>query len=173
MTASFQGFYLTVYTDARNLEILLSTIFRPHNSYCIHVDPKADAQFISTVSKIVSCYQGRYPTSFIAALSRSTPVYWGHISIVEAELICLSDLLRAGAGWRYAVNLAGSEMMLVTNKQLVQRLKSGEASESIFSVSKPFALDEEWRFTKKYKLNPEVASAFDPEFQGELKDQIF
>ena len=27
------------------LEVLLATIFRPHNSYCIHVDPYADETF--------------------------------------------------------------------------------------------------------------------------------
>ena len=79
-------------------------------------------------------------------------------------MICLSDLLKADTSWKYAVNLAGSEMMLVTNKQLVQKLKSWEAKGTVFSVSNPIALDEEWRFLKKYKLNPK--GSFDSEFQG-------
>ena len=82
-------------------------------------------------------------------------------------MICLSDLLKADTSWKYAVNLAGSEMMLVTNKQLVQKLKSWEAKGTIFSVSKPIPLDEERRFRKKFKLNPK--GSFDPEFQGAIK----
>ena len=31
---------MTAYTDARALELLLSVIVYPHNSYCIHLDPK-------------------------------------------------------------------------------------------------------------------------------------
>ena len=31
---------MTAYTDARALELLLSVIFVPHNSYCVHLDPK-------------------------------------------------------------------------------------------------------------------------------------
>ena len=46
---------------------------------------------------------------------RSVPVYWGTYSIVEAELACLADLL-AVPGWMYAVNLAGSEVVLATNR---------------------------------------------------------
>ena len=37
---TFKAFYVTAYTDARALEVLLSVIFYPHNSYCIHLDPK-------------------------------------------------------------------------------------------------------------------------------------
>ena len=28
---------MTVYTDARTLELTLATIFPPHNSYCLHI----------------------------------------------------------------------------------------------------------------------------------------
>jgi len=158
------GFYITAYTDARNLEILLSTIFRPHNSYCIHVDSKAEPIFINTVRQLLSCYQSRYPNTFISLSSRSIPVYWGHYSIVEAELICLRDLLQADTSWRYAVNLAGSEMMLVTNYQLVQRLRS-RSKESIFSMSLPMPTKDERRFKTKYKLD--TKAFFDPEFEGD------
>ena len=36
------AYFLTVYTDARILELSLATIFRPHNSYCLHIDKKAE-----------------------------------------------------------------------------------------------------------------------------------
>ena len=48
---------------------------------------------------------------------RAVPVFWGSFSIVEADFACLADLL-AVPGWKYAVNLAGSETMLATNRSL-------------------------------------------------------
>ena len=36
---------------------------------------------------------------------------------MEADFACLADLL-AVPGWKYAVNLAGSETMLATNRSL-------------------------------------------------------
>ena len=59
--------------------------------------------------------RSKYPDSYIYQSSKSTEVYWGHSSIVEAELLCLSDLLNNNRSWHYAINLAGSEMMTLTN----------------------------------------------------------
>ena len=39
------AYVMTVVYDPRNIELTLATIFRPHNSYCIHVDPKSDQMF--------------------------------------------------------------------------------------------------------------------------------
>ena len=61
----------------------------------------------------------QYPGSYIFPSSENTPVYWGHSSILQAELFCLSDLLNNNRSWKYAINLAGSEMMTWTNKELV------------------------------------------------------
>ena len=39
------AYAMTVFSDARNIELSLATIFRPHNSYCLHIDPKSDHVF--------------------------------------------------------------------------------------------------------------------------------
>ena len=39
------AYVMTVINDPRNIELTLATIFRPHNSYCLHVDPKSDLLF--------------------------------------------------------------------------------------------------------------------------------
>ena len=41
------------------LELSLASIFRPHNSYCLHVDSKSDERFQRTVSHILSCYRAK------------------------------------------------------------------------------------------------------------------
>ena len=39
------AYVMSVVSDPRNIELTLATIFRPHNSYCLHVDPKSDQLF--------------------------------------------------------------------------------------------------------------------------------
>ena len=39
------AYVITAFTDARNVELTLATIFRPHNSYCLHIDAKSDRLF--------------------------------------------------------------------------------------------------------------------------------
>ena len=107
------------YNDARNIEMILSTVFRPHNVYCIHIDPKGGQVFIRTIQQIIACYKAKYPEAKIFQSSTSVPVYWGHFSNVEAELACMRDLLNLDMDWQYLINMAGSELMLSTNKELV------------------------------------------------------
>ena len=39
------AYVITAFSDPRNLELSLATIFRPHNSYCVHIDTKSDTMF--------------------------------------------------------------------------------------------------------------------------------
>ena len=39
------AYAMTVFSDPRNIELSLATIFRPHNSYCLHIDPKSSYVF--------------------------------------------------------------------------------------------------------------------------------
>jgi len=42
-------------------EALLATIFRPHNSYCIYVDSKADSTFQKTIQNLIEKYRDIFP----------------------------------------------------------------------------------------------------------------
>ena len=53
------AYFMTVYTDARILELTLATIFRPHNSYCLHIDKKAGEMFKRTVLHLIDCYRAK------------------------------------------------------------------------------------------------------------------
>ena len=46
-----------------------------------------------TVENILACYESKYPESYISTAKKNIPVYWGHYSIVQAELNCLHDLM--------------------------------------------------------------------------------
>ena len=45
---------MTAYTDARALELLLSVIFYPHNSYCIHIDSKVAQYLVNNGKQLIS-----------------------------------------------------------------------------------------------------------------------
>ena len=53
------AYFITAFTDSRNLELTLATIFRPHNSYCIHIDldSETDPIFTRAVQQILNCYR--------------------------------------------------------------------------------------------------------------------
>ena len=58
----------------------------------------------------MGCYRIRLPGDYIYSPAQSVPVYCGHLSIVEAELFCLTDLMTTlmdnGRDWSYAVDMA-------------------------------------------------------------------
>ena len=99
-----------------------------------------------------------YPKANLFLSTSSVPVYWGHFSIVEAEIICLSDLLSLDIPWKYAIDLAGSEMVLLTNKEMVDFLSADDSSD-IFVES--FPLPDMIRVRNQFQLNPDVA--FNPD----------
>ena len=75
------------------------------------------------MQNMVDCYRNKYPGGYINAVER-IPVYWGHYSIVEAELVCLTELMDSGRNWSYAINMPGSEVMMVTNKEMVSDIRA-------------------------------------------------
>jgi len=158
------AYYITAYTDARNFELLLSTIFRPHNALCVHLDPKASQDFLNTVRQILSCYRERYPgaANHILEASFSVPVFWGHFSIVEAELICLRDLLASNVSWKYAIDVAGSEQVLWTNLELVRHL--AQSPNKIFSDSHEMdSTTKDYRTNHPRRLVADALQKFDPD----------
>ena len=66
---------------------------------------------------------------------QAVDVRWGQFSIVEAELNCLRDLLNNSRPWSYALDMAGSEVMLATNKELVGSLD--RKAKEIYTASFP------------------------------------
>ena len=101
------------------------------------------------MSNMMQCYRKRFSGSYIRSPARSVPVYWGHYSIVEAELICLTDLMESGRNWSYAVDMAGSELMMSTNRELVEDISGNMGL--IYTDSKP--IPDYLKFRIKYQHN--------------------
>ena len=59
------------------------------------------------------------------------PVYWGHISLLEADLTCLRLLLRSNGRWKFYLNLSGSELPRFSVEQMEAMLSSAAANRSL------------------------------------------
>ena len=67
---------------------------------------------------IVSCYQQIFPYSNIFISKYSIPVYWGDISVLDADLICYRQLLDRDKRWNVVINPAESQLPLKTINQI-------------------------------------------------------
>ena len=50
---------------------------------------KCDCLTRMGAENILGCYRQRYPATFISSAQENIAVYWGHWSIVQAELNCM------------------------------------------------------------------------------------
>jgi len=119
------AFSLLTYENVEQTERLLRLVYRPHNVYCIHVDKKSPGMFRRAVESIANCLENVFVTR------DSVDVRWGQISIVDAELTCMKQLLEHSVNWKYFINLVGRDFPLRTNAQLVEILKAYNGSNDI------------------------------------------
>ena len=109
------AYSILAYRNIEQAERLLRAIYRPHNSYCIHIDRKS-SYMRSAISYISRCFDN-------VVMVRPLHIKWGGFSMVQAELNCMELLWNISAKWKYFINLTGEEFPLKTNSQLVQMLK--------------------------------------------------
>lgn len=68
---------------------------------------------------------------------RPIPVYWGHISVVDADMTCMRMMLDKAGNWSYYINLAGTELPLMTYDELEAMLIAANGSNMIESYELP------------------------------------
>ena len=67
------------------LEVFFMLTFRPRDSHCIHVDPKASESTKRAIEAVIKCYKHKYPEASIFMAADPVPVYWGHFSVLEVR----------------------------------------------------------------------------------------
>lgn len=138
------AYSLVVHKNAPMVERILHAIYAPHNIYCIHYDQKSSPAFIKAIQNLARCI----PNLFIA--SKLESVEYAHISRLNADLNCLSDLLRSDVKWKYVINLCGQDFPLKTNYELVMELRELNGSNMLES-SRPSELKKQ-RFSFHHEL---------------------
>ena len=95
---------------------LLKYLYRPHNIYCIHIDKKSPKWWTDGLRQFTKCF------SNIFISTKQVHIVYGSVSILDAHLSCLKDLVNVTADWRYVITLNSPEIPLVTNKEMVDTL---------------------------------------------------
>ncbi|XP_005386113.1 PREDICTED: beta-1,3-galactosyl-O-glycosyl-glycoprotein beta-1,6-N-acetylglucosaminyltransferase 4 isoform X2 [Chinchilla lanigera] len=138
------AYSLVVHKDAIMVERLIHAIYSQHNVYCIHYDLKSPVPFKVAMNNLAKCFSNIFVASKLEA------VEYAHISRLQADLNCLSDLLRSSVPWKYVINLCGQDFPLKSNFELVSELKKLNGANMLESVKPPNSKME--RFTYHHEL---------------------
>ncbi|CAL8102127.1 unnamed protein product [Calicophoron daubneyi] len=133
------AFSLQIYTDIDLAVRLLRAIYRPHNTYCIHVDKKSLPGYFSTMQKAAELIGENV---FLVPNESRFFVEWGGLSTLEADIMCSRLLLAKSRTWKYWINLTGHEFPLRTNWELVTALKAMNHTNIVIGSLNP---REPWR----------------------------
>ena len=77
--------------------------------------------------------------------------YWGHASLVEADLLCLKLLLERSKSWTHIFNLPGS-MLPAFNIEKIEEVVETEIKSWSHVESHRFPVHERWKIKKEHKL---------------------
>lgn len=138
------AYSLVVHKNMPMVERIIRAIYSPHNIYCIHYDQKSSESFITAVNHLTRCF----PNIIIA--SKLESVQYAHITRLNADLNCLSDLMSSEVKWKYAINLCGQDFPLRSNYELVEELKKLNGANMLES-SQPSELKRQ-RFGFQHEL---------------------
>jgi len=74
--------------DLGIFEMFLTLYYEPKNLHCVHLDAKAPLIIKRAVHGLVRCYRERYPANPARIFVVEVPatVYWGHSSVLDADL---------------------------------------------------------------------------------------
>ena len=118
-------------------ELLLGLVYRKGDSVCVHIDAKARDRDKQAARALVSCYKARYNVTNVLLAEPVIPVFWGHFSVLEAEMRCQRSLLGADDGWKMYLNMPGSTLPILTRMGLEKRLKMFQGSSLIQAMPMP------------------------------------
>ncbi|ESN96332.1 hypothetical protein HELRODRAFT_163385 [Helobdella robusta] len=150
------AYNILTHENFQQLESLLSSLYRPHNQYCIHVDAKSK-DMIAKVQQLIKCFDNVFLAS-----KMETVVYAG-ISRLRADLNCMKDHVTRKKRWRYLLNMAASGYPLKTNEEIVKYLKNQNGSNLFVTIKTEGNEYLRRRFLYKYyEINGELKNSKKP-----------
>lgn len=88
------AFAIVTHDQLGLFELLLHSIFRPENAYCIYVGANSPNEYRVAMEELVHCYNQMYPNTSVFMAQNVTGVSWGNYSLIEADLKCMDQLLQ-------------------------------------------------------------------------------
>ncbi|XP_064598321.1 beta-1,3-galactosyl-O-glycosyl-glycoprotein beta-1,6-N-acetylglucosaminyltransferase-like [Liolophura sinensis] len=136
------AFSIVIHKSVEQFERLLRALYRPNNYYCVHVDRKASNAFHMAIKSLADCFDN----VFVAA--KLEVVVYAGFTRLQADINCMQELRQNFSDWKYVLNLAGSEMPLKTNFEMVQILKLYNGTNL---VGKNMRALNPWRWKNRYE----------------------
>lgn len=119
------AFSIKAHVNPRQLEQLLRTVYRPHNTYCIHVDKKTDESVHRAINQIGNCFKN------VHVIQKPINLIYASSAHVRVELELMKLCRARGRTWKYYINLTGQDFPLKTNLEMVQILKKLQGQNDI------------------------------------------
>ena len=143
------AYILLVHMSPQQIVRFLKAVYRPHNIYCVHPDPKSGVEFSLYFHLLSKCLGNIFVVSKLTSVTYGT----SSASTFDAQFNCYRDLLNISAQWHYVMNLCGKDLPLRTNREIVEYLRSLNGS----SIINPSKLDEKTLMHRFYsKLQKEA-----------------
>lgn len=114
------AFIITIHKELETFVRLLRAIYAPQNVYCIHIDKKAPKDYKKSVQLLIGCFDN----VFLATVSER--VTYAGFSRLQADINCMSDLVKSPVRWRKVINLCGQDFPVQSNLELVRYMQSKE-----------------------------------------------
>ena len=108
--------------------------------------------FKRAITEMVQCYNKLFGTENVFLADYPIAVYWGHVSLLEMDLICLRQLLNHKRHWDMYVDMAGSELPMVTYETFERALHDSFVANHSIVESKPMPETNKRRVTKSHYL---------------------
>lgn len=126
------AYSFVIYNSPQQVLRLFKYLYKPTNVYCIHPDKKSD-QMVELFRNLVVCLEN------VIMPSNLMKVSWGHFSLLEAQLSCLTALVQwrlrqpEHKKWKYVINLCGKELPLVSTHTIAMSLSKLNGTSSIIA----------------------------------------
>ncbi|XP_002732210.1 N-acetyllactosaminide beta-1,6-N-acetylglucosaminyl-transferase-like [Saccoglossus kowalevskii] len=129
MEASFPIAYsILMYKSVQQVTQLMRMIYMPQNVYCIHVDAKSPWETHKAMKSVARCFDNVFLASQLEMVTHCS------ISVLQAEMNCMRDLINSEYKWKYFINLCGQDFPLKTNYEIVQVLKTLKGKNDVHSI---------------------------------------
>lgn len=125
------AYNLLIHQDLDQVEKLLRAIYRPQNSYCIHIDAKVKPELVDSVRALASCFDNVY------LASRLERIVYAGFSRLQADINCMKDQVNQPIKWKYLINTAGQGFPAKTNAEMVKILKIYNGANDIEGIYGP------------------------------------
>ncbi|KAK7498618.1 hypothetical protein BaRGS_00010278 [Batillaria attramentaria] len=159
------AFNILLYKDVDQLHILLRAIYRPHNSYCLHVDGNASPDVYSAASGLANCLDN------VFLVSQRENITYGGFSRLQADINCMKNHMhrtssnphytnetslhqQSTSPWRYLINLPSQQFPLKTNLELVKILQIYNGSNDIEGITGGRMMRSRFAFKHEYRRHP-------------------